>query len=82
MNFDFYLMDYIMITDEIKPFYDERRKMWRIRQGRETFYDRDNKMIEFETEQEAIEWMAGLQGKLRLQECRRRRLANDELRSN
>lgn len=56
--FDFYLMDYTMSGKRVRTFYDPRRRMWRLLWGNETFYDDNNEMIEFETEQEAIEWWA------------------------
>ena len=48
-----------MSGKEIKTFYDTRRRMWRLLWGNETFYDSENRMMEFETEQEALEWLAG-----------------------
>ena len=40
----------------IKTFFDERRGKWRLLWGDETFYDESRKMVEFDTEQEALEW--------------------------
>ena len=38
-------------------FYDERRKKWRWFWGNETFYDEENRLIEFVTSLDAIIWM-------------------------
>ena len=47
-----------MSGNEIKTFYDERREKWRLLWGNETFYDSENRMVEFDTEAEALEWWA------------------------
>lgn len=46
-----------MINDPLEAVYYPRRKTWHIKQGNETFYDEDNIWIEFETEEEAKEWI-------------------------
>ena len=41
----------------ITTLYDPRRKMWRLQlDGRETFYNSDREMMEWDTEAEAIRW--------------------------
>ena len=42
------------ITDPFVVEYYKRRETWIITRGRETFYDENNCMLEFETSQEAI----------------------------
>ncbi len=44
------------ITDPIEVYYYERRGTYLLTQGRETFYDKDNKMWEWETSEEAVKW--------------------------
>ena len=44
-------------NDEITAFYYERRGTWILRRNdRETFYDEENRLREWETEEEAVEW--------------------------
>jgi len=43
----------------LKTFYDEKRKKWRMLWGDETFYDTEDRMWEFDTEQELLDWWAG-----------------------
>ena len=47
-----------MSGDIITTFFDERRGMWRLLWGNETFYDDKNQMIEFSSEREALDWWA------------------------
>ena len=47
-----------MSGDEIRTFYDERRGKWRLLWGDETFYDAENRMVEFDSEGEALDWWA------------------------
>ncbi len=44
------------INDPIIPFYHEKHKTWRLLRGRETFYDKDRYLREWETKEEAVEW--------------------------
>ena len=37
-------------------FYDEKRLKWRLLWGDETFYNDQNQMMEWDTEQEAMDW--------------------------
>jgi len=41
------------INDPITIEYDERRKRYYLKQGRETFYDNDRDWIQFDTREEA-----------------------------
>lgn len=43
----------------LKTFFDERRGKWRLLWGDETFYDSEDRLIEFDTEQELLDWWAG-----------------------
>lgn len=38
-------------------FFDENRNKWRWFWGKETFYDEDNTLIEFESSIDALSWM-------------------------
>lgn len=38
-------------------FYDERRERFRWQYGNETFYDDENRMVEFVTIRESIDWL-------------------------
>jgi hypothetical protein len=42
----------------LTTFFDERRGKWRLLWGGETFYDESRKLVEFETEQEILDWWA------------------------
>lgn len=44
------------ITDTIKVYYNERRGTYMLLQGRETFYNEDDILLEWETPEEAMEW--------------------------
>ena len=44
------------VNDVIYPYYDERREMWRLIRGRETFYDEERYLREWETKDEALAW--------------------------
>lgn len=44
--------------EQVKTFFDESRDRWRlIRDERQTYYDDQNQMMEWPTEQEAIDWL-------------------------
>lgn len=43
---------------EIRTLFDVSRAKWRlIRDGRQTFYNQQNEMMEWDTEQQAIDWL-------------------------
>ena len=44
------------VNDPIITFYDEKRNLWRLLQGRETFYDEDRYLRQWDTEVEALAW--------------------------
>ena len=44
------------INDQVVTYYNKKHKTWRLLQGRQTFYDKDRYLREWETEAEAIEW--------------------------
>ena len=44
------------LNDPIIPYYNEKHQMWRLLRGRETFYDEDRYLREWETKEEALEW--------------------------
>lgn len=44
------------INDPLELEYLDRRRSWIVKRGRETFYDDDRCLIEFDTAEEAIEW--------------------------
>lgn len=44
------------ITDPIEVYYYERRKTYLLVRGRETFYDENDILLEWETAEEALEW--------------------------
>lgn len=44
------------IADPVRVIYDERRETWRLVQGRETFYDEDRYLLQWESREEAIAW--------------------------
>lgn len=46
-----------MSGQTVISFYDERRAKWRLLWGDETFYNDQNQMLEWDTEQEAIDWV-------------------------
>lgn len=41
----------------IITFYDKRRLKWRLLWGNETFYNDQNQMLEWDTEQDALDWV-------------------------
>lgn len=45
-----------MITDPVVIFYDSRREKYRLLQGRETFYDEERGMREWDNERDAVTW--------------------------
>lgn len=49
------------INDPVKLYYNNRRGKWILMQGRETFYDENNTLVEFDTVEQALEW-AGEEG--------------------
>lgn len=49
------------LNDPVELYYNNRRNKWLLMRGRETFYDENNTLVEFDTVEEAIEW-AGDQG--------------------
>ena len=44
------------INDPVLLIYDEKRQAWRLQRGRETFYDRENYLITWDTPEEARKW--------------------------
>ena len=44
------------INDLVYPVYNNKREMWKLLRGRETFYDDDRVLREWETKQEALDW--------------------------
>jgi hypothetical protein len=43
---------------EVRTFFDGNRQQWRLlRNSRETFYNAQNQMREWPTEQQAIDWL-------------------------
>ena len=51
------------ITDPLEVFYMERWGVYIVVQGRETFYDEERRIIEYETEEEAQAWIDQMNSK-------------------
>ena len=44
------------VNDPVYLAFDEKRKFWYLMQGRETFYDTDRAMCQWENLDDAIKW--------------------------
>ena len=54
-------VEYIVGIWIFKTFYDERRKKWRwLMNGRETLYNDKNEMMEWDTEEESINYLRAI----------------------
>ena len=51
------------LNDPILLLFDEKRQLWFLQRGRETFYDEENAMIMFDTKKDAEEWCRNVLGK-------------------
>ena len=51
-----------MSKKDLRTFYDERRGKWRLLYGNETFYNESRELIEFDTQQEVLDWAVDCSG--------------------